>query len=197
MSYTTWPLTRNESSVLHFYVFFYTFGGHWQDRIKHKRDFWCYYYWRFPWNIPFQGIPLQPHTLSWDTLSMLSGNGNKQIKKEQQYSIEDEGQIEMCSMYFLTPAVLFALRWCVTPILWHFHLKTMSSHSQTTFNNITLCVWVWGVKGSVLLSWLRSKTLKYMTSALWVYFYASLRRKFTGELSCSGTFLVCANMYLQ
>lgn len=51
----------------------------------------------------------------------------------------------MCSMYFLTLAALFAVSCAyvclsVTPILWHFHLKTMSSHSQTTLNNITLYV---------------------------------------------------------
>lgn len=33
-----------------------------------------------------------------------------------------------------------------------------------------------------------------MTSALWVHFYASLRRKFTGEFSCSGTYLVYAKV---
>lgn len=34
--------------------------------------------------------------------------------------------------------VLVCLR--VTPVLWHFHVKTMSSHSQTTLDNISLCV---------------------------------------------------------
>lgn len=48
------------------------------------------------------------------------------------------------------------------------------------------------VKGSVLLSWLDWKTLKSMTSAFWVYFYASLRRNVTQEFSCNRTYLVCA-----
>ncbi len=119
--------------------------------------------------------------------------------EEQQFLSKDKGQIEMCSLCFLTRAALFAVSCAymclsVTPILWHFHLKTMSSHSQTTLNNIALCIWVWGAKGRVLLSWLCSKTLKHMTSAFWIYFYASLRRKFTGELGCSGTYLpVCTN----
>lgn len=154
----------------------------------------------FPWINPFHGIPLLPHTFNWGMLSMLSGNGN--IKEEQLFSLKDKGQIQMCGLYFLTRAALFAVSCAymclsVTPILWHFHLKTMSSHSQTTLNNIALCVWVWGAKGRVLLSWLHSKTLKYMTSAFWVYFYASLRRKCTGESSCSGTYLVCASVYQQ
>lgn len=51
--------------------------------------------------------------------------------------------------------VLMCLR--VTPAFWHFHVKTMSSHRQTTLDNICLCASVRTEKGKVLLSWLRLK----------------------------------------
>lgn len=56
---------------------------------------------------------------------------------------------------------------------------------------------VWGLKSWVWLSWLLSKTPKYMTSAFWFDFYASLRRKTSGAFSCSGTYLICPSMCPQ
>lgn len=76
-----------------------------------------------------------------------------------------QGQIEKCCMYFFYSGFA-SLYVCLsmTPILWHFHLKTMSSTAKP-HSTISLCIRVQGAKGRVLLSWLCSETLQYMTSA--------------------------------
>lgn len=82
--------------------------------------------------------------------------------------------------------VLMCLR--VTPVLWHFHVKTMSSHRQTTLHNISLCVSVRTEKGKVLLSWLRLKkeSRTHDISTLGPLLSPILRRKFR-ERFCRGS----------